>query len=176
MDISLPDEILCHCGGLLLSVEESGHSGEDREEGAGLQPHHGSFWWDNRPLVSCYCVNSFCRQHSLINNVLFIRKCLHAAEQQQQPLWKVHPAPTRQVPAVLPSSSHETTSATGCSVSSTCYFFYMKVSVVSWSFCANIFTGEDQGGLPASEREELPHFLPGELTDPDWGSYADIVF
>lgn len=44
MDISLPDEVLRHCGGLLLSSEESGHSGEDREEGAGLQPHHGSFW------------------------------------------------------------------------------------------------------------------------------------
>lgn len=43
MDISLPDEILCHGGSILLSGEESGHSGENREEGAGLQPHHGSF-------------------------------------------------------------------------------------------------------------------------------------
>lgn len=44
MDVSMPDEILRHCGVLFLSGEESGHGGEDREEGAGLQPHHGSFW------------------------------------------------------------------------------------------------------------------------------------
>lgn len=42
MDISLPDEILRHGGSLLLSGEESRHSGKNREEGAGLQPHHGS--------------------------------------------------------------------------------------------------------------------------------------
>lgn len=27
-------------------------------------------------------------------------------------------------------------------------FFYMKVSAVSGGICANIFAGEDQGGLP----------------------------
>ena len=44
MDVSVPDEILRHCGGLLLSFEDTGPSGEDREEGAGLQPHHGGLW------------------------------------------------------------------------------------------------------------------------------------
>lgn len=44
MDFSLPDEILCHGGGLLFSDEESGHSGEDREESVGLQSSNGGFW------------------------------------------------------------------------------------------------------------------------------------
>lgn len=43
VDISLLDEVLCHSG-VRLSGEESGHSGEDREESAGLQPCNGSFW------------------------------------------------------------------------------------------------------------------------------------
>ncbi len=50
MDVSMPDEILRHCGCLFLSGEESGHSGEDREEGAGLKSHHGSFRWE-----MCWC-------------------------------------------------------------------------------------------------------------------------
>lgn len=44
VDISLPDEVLRHCGSLIHTGEEPGHSGEDRAEGAGLQPHHGSLW------------------------------------------------------------------------------------------------------------------------------------
>lgn len=44
MDISMPDEVLRHCGSLVHSGKESEHGGEDREEGAGLQPHHGSVW------------------------------------------------------------------------------------------------------------------------------------
>lgn len=36
LDISLPDEILCNCGGHLVCGEESGHCGEDREKSAGL--------------------------------------------------------------------------------------------------------------------------------------------
>lgn len=47
MDVSLPDEVLRHCGSLVHSAQESGHSREDRAEGAGLQPHHGSLWWVN---------------------------------------------------------------------------------------------------------------------------------
>lgn len=44
VDVPLPDEVLRQRGSLIHSPEESGQSGEDRAEGAGLQPHHGSLW------------------------------------------------------------------------------------------------------------------------------------
>lgn len=44
VDVSLPDEVLRHCGRLIHTGQEPGQSGEDRAEGAGLQPHHGSLW------------------------------------------------------------------------------------------------------------------------------------
>lgn len=51
MDVPLPDEVLRHRGGLVLGGQQPGHRGEDREEGAGLQPHHGGFRWVNRLFV-----------------------------------------------------------------------------------------------------------------------------
>lgn len=44
VDVSLPHEVLRHRGSLKRRAPEPGHSGEDRAEGAGLQPHHGSIW------------------------------------------------------------------------------------------------------------------------------------
>lgn len=44
MDISLPDEILRHCGCIFFSAEESGQSGKDREKSVRLQPYNGGFW------------------------------------------------------------------------------------------------------------------------------------
>lgn len=96
------------------------------------------------------------------------RQCLHDAEQQQQSLRKVHPAAVRQVPAVTwdhitcMTFSHFPTFAVTqiCSPAPFC----SKVSALSWGVCADIFTGEDQGGLPTSQWEKLPHLLPGQLT------------
>lgn len=44
VDVSLPDEVLCYSRCRLIGGEKSGHSRKDREEGVGLEPHHGSFW------------------------------------------------------------------------------------------------------------------------------------
>lgn len=45
VDVPVPDEVLRHRGGLVHGGEEPGRGGEGREEGAGLQPHHGSVRW-----------------------------------------------------------------------------------------------------------------------------------
>lgn len=51
MDVSLPDEILRHCGSLCPGRQQSGRGGEDREESVGLQSSDGSFWYDNKLYV-----------------------------------------------------------------------------------------------------------------------------
>lgn len=76
------------------------------------------------------------------------RQCLYATEQQQQPLWKVHPASARQVPTVHPGSVCCKTNSLVSWISSTC-LVYMKVSAVGGGVCADVLAGEDQGGLPA---------------------------
>lgn len=58
VDVSMSDEVLRHRGRLRLCGAQSGHSGQDREEGAGLQPHHGSFRQVNWLLVPVECWKS----------------------------------------------------------------------------------------------------------------------
>lgn len=111
---------------------------------------------DSNPIMEAFGEITDCR--CLVNVSIIItifshqltlsplcRKRLHTTEQQQQPLWKIHPASARQVLTNMHFTvcvSCKTVSLT----SSTC--FHMKVSAVSRGLCADIFAREDQGGLP----------------------------
>ncbi len=44
MDVTLSDEVLCHCSRLFTEVP--GHRREDRKTSTGLQPSHGGVWWE----------------------------------------------------------------------------------------------------------------------------------
>ena len=52
-----------------------------------------------------------------------------------------------------------------CGSSGTSLSVPVKVTLFGGGVCPNLLTGEDQGGLPASQREELPHLLPGKGTE-----------
>lgn len=51
----------------------------------------------------------------------------------------------------------------------------MKESAVSWCVSANISAGENQGGLPTSQWEELPYFLSGLLKTHNTPLYNVLV-
>lgn len=51
----------------------------------------------------------------------------------------------------------------------------MKESAVSWCVSANISAGENQGGLPTSQWEELPYFLSGPLKTHNTPLYNVLV-
>lgn len=84
------------------------------------------------------------------------RERLHAEKQQQQSLWEVHPAAARQVrPRLFFSISPSDDTWSTCR-------FLIKESAVSRRVGADLSAGKDQGVLSASQREELPHLLPGD--------------
>lgn len=79
---------------------------------------------------ACWVLKVSSNGNSLLSRFApLFRQCLHTAEQQQQPLWKIHPAPARQVQLLhSPSTFHYP-------VVCVLVFLYIRQKVVVQGIC-----------------------------------------